>query len=245
MDAALGTLDALEWTGAVRAEMGVWHRMLNNDIALVPVGGDDSENDLHTIRALGACRTYVYLDGPPNANRWLEGLRQGRTFFSTGPLLEFRLDGKLPGSIVRLPPSGGTVLVEGTVQYIAPLSKVVLYHRRGVLREIPLQPERTGARFSERIRVSESDWFSLAAEGQPDARFNVRFGLAATNTVRVYVGDQKIRDRDSAQYFVRWLDMLREMTEKWPWWNSQAEKDYVLAQYEDARRVYERLIEEA
>ena len=171
VDAALGTLDALEWTGAVRAEMGVWHRMLNNDIALVPVGGDDSENDLHTIRALGACRTYVYLDGPPNANRWLEGLRQGRTFFSTGPLLEFRLDGKLPGSIVRLPPSGGTVLVEGTVQYIAPLSKVVLYHRRGVLREIPLQPERTGARFSERIRVSESDWFSLAAEGQPDARF--------------------------------------------------------------------------
>ena len=63
--------------------------------------------------------------------------------------------------------------------------------------------------------------------------------------MRVYVGDQKIRDRDSAQYFVRWLDMLREMTEKWPWWNSQAEKDYVLAQYEDARRVYERLIEEA
>src|SRR5689334_17209721 len=38
VDAALGTLDALEWSGAVRAQMGVWHRLLNNDIALVPTG---------------------------------------------------------------------------------------------------------------------------------------------------------------------------------------------------------------
>ena len=43
VDAALGALDALEWSGAVRAEMGVWHRLLNNDIALVPVGGEDSD----------------------------------------------------------------------------------------------------------------------------------------------------------------------------------------------------------
>jgi hypothetical protein len=47
VDAALGALNALEWSGAVRAEMAVWHRLLNNDISLVPVGGEDSINDLH------------------------------------------------------------------------------------------------------------------------------------------------------------------------------------------------------
>ena len=245
VDAALGTLDALEWSGANRAGMAVWHRMLNNDIALVPVGGEDSENDLHTLRTLGSIRTYVHLDGPLSADAWLEGMRKGHTFFTTGPLLEFRLDGKLPGEIVRLPAGGGTVVLEGTVRSIAPLSKVVLYHRRGVLREIPLDPKGTSAHFSERIQFSESDWVSLATEGPSDARLDASFILAATNTVRVYVGEQKIRDRASAEYFIRWLARLREETEKWPWWASRAEKDHVLAQYEEARRVYEGFVEDA
>jgi hypothetical protein len=90
VDAALGALNALEWSGAVRAEMAVWHRLLNNDISLVPVGGEDSINDLHLLRTLGAIRTYVHLDGPPSAGVWLEALREGRTFFTTGPLLDLR-----------------------------------------------------------------------------------------------------------------------------------------------------------
>jgi len=68
--------------------------------------------------------------------------------------------------------------------------------------------------------------------------------LAATNTVRLYVGDGKIRDRASAEYFIRWIDQLRPEVEKWPWWASPGEKDHVLAQYEEARRVYEKLAEE-
>jgi len=35
------------------------------------------------------------------------------------------------------------------------------------------------------------------------------------------------------------------MTGQWPWWRSQAEKDHIYGQYEQARRVYERLAEEA
>ena len=66
-----------------------------------------------------------------------------------------------------------------------------------------------------------------------------------TNAVRVYVGDKKIRNRDSAEYFIRWLAKLREMAEDWFGWRSQTEKDRVFAQFEEARRVYEQRAREA
>ena len=63
--------------------------------------------------------------------------------------------------------------------------------------------------------------------------------------IRVYVGDGKIRNRASAEYFFRWIDKLHIMAGAWPWRRSDWEKQHVFAQFEEARRVYERLASEA
>ncbi len=245
VDVALGTLDCLEWSGAVKAQMGVWHRLLNNDMRLVPVGGEDSINDLHTLRTLGAIRTYVYTRGDVSASAWLDGIQKGRTFFSTGPLLDFRVNGELPGGSVRLPVGGGAVVLEGDVWSVAPLQTVIVYDRHGELRRIPLQASGNRAHFRERIDLKDSDWFSLAAQGSAYPLLDAAFMLAATNAVRVYVGERRIRDRKSAEYFARWIDLVRGQANQWPWWRSQVERDHVNAQYDEARRVYERLAVEA
>jgi len=245
VDAALGTLDALEWSGAVRGEMGVWQKLMNNDIALVPTGGEDSINDLHRFRIIAGIRTYVHLDGPFSVEAWVDGVRKGHTYFSTGPLIEFRVNGALPGSALHLPARGGSVVLEGTVVSLSPLSKVVIYSKHGVLREIPLDGKRTSARFREEIKLTESDWFSVMAEGPHNPVLDSKFLLAGTNAVRVYVGDQKLRDRPSAEYFIRWIDVLRKETEEWLWWRSPQEREHILAQYEEARRIYQHLADEA
>jgi TolB protein len=245
VDAALGTTDALEWSGAVRAQMAVWHRLLNNDIVLAPVGGEDSINDLHRLRTLGAIRTYVHLDGPVSADAWLEGVRKGHTFFTTGPLIEFRVNGKLPGDVLQLPAGGGTVTLEGSVRSVGPLSKVTVFHRGGVFREIPLNADGKGAQFKEQVRITDSDWFALAVEGPQFDYFDATYLLAGSSAVRVYAGDRKIRDRQSAEYFMKWIDILTDQTKEWPWWRSEAEKAHVFSQYQEARRVYERLAAEA
>lgn len=61
----------------------------------------------------------------------------------------------------------------------------------------------------------------------------------------MYVGDRKIRDRESSEYFMRWIDKLRALSDVWPWWRSPEEKQSVFAEYEQARQVYERLAKEA
>jgi hypothetical protein len=241
IDLALGTVDCLEWSAAGRATHAVWRHAMNNDLRVAPVGGEDSINDLHWTKLIGSVRTYVWLGEQPfTIGAWLAGLKQGRTFFSTGPLLELRIDGKAPGEEIRLPAEGGAVTIEARAESIAPLDKVVLYRNGEVFRTLE-----AGKPFREQVAVTASSWFSLYAEGPPYPLLDAEFPQAATNAVRVYVGGQKIRNRASAEYFIRWIDKLRQMAEAWPWWRSQQEKDHVFAQFDEARRVYERLAREA
>jgi hypothetical protein len=69
----------------------------------------------------------------------------------------------------------------------------------------------------------------------------VKVGLGLWNLPALAFG---IRNRASAEYFVRWIDKLQVMAEAWPGWRSQAEKDHVFAQFSEARKVYQRLARE-
>lgn len=240
VDAALGTVQGLEWSDAGRGQLLVWHHALNNDLPVTPTGGEDSITNLHRTKLIGSVRTYVHLDGKLSAESWLDGLRRGRTFFSTGPLIEFRINGRMPGESVRLPAAGGTVSVEGTIWSIAPLTKVVLYSNGQVLKDLP-----ASGRFGFQIPVSRSGWYSVYAEGPASRYLDAKYAQAATNAIRVYVGNRPIRNRESAEYFIRWIDKLRKMADQWLWWRSDAEKRHVFAQFDQARSVYEKLAREA
>jgi hypothetical protein len=242
VDAALGLVDTLDWAAALRGQLKVWFRMLNNDFRIAPTGGEDSIVDLHNRKLIGAIRTYAHMGKEFSVDAWYEALRKGRTFFSTGPLIEFKVNGKLPGEQIDLPATG-TVTVEATVWSVAPLAKITLHHRSGVLKEFT--PAATGpTRIRERVTIAGSDWLALTAEGPPTPALDANYLLAGANAVRVYVGGGKIRSREDAEYFLKWIDKLTAMTDAWPWWRSAEEKKHVFEQYEEAREIYRRLADE-
>ena len=246
VDAALATIHALEWSSSSRATQRVWHHALNNDLPIAPVGGEDANTSLHRHTMIGSVRTYAYLGRNFTASGWVDALKQGRTFFSNGPLLEFKANQKMPGEAVRLPAAGGTVRLEGRVWSIVPLNKVLIHLNGKIWKEIPLSADRTSASFQEEARVTESGWYSLTAEGSPaNVAADPAYPQAVTNAIRVYAGDQKIRSRESAEYFIRWIDKLQVMANDWFGWRSQKERDHVFGQFDEARRIYERLANEA
>ena len=251
VDLALGLVDAYEWSNANRGQLRVWHRALNNDLRVTPTGGEDSISNMHISKPLGSLRTYSYLGSEFTASVWLSSLRKGNTFFTGGPLLDFSLDGKKPGEAIKLDVRGGRVKLRARVWSIVPLSKVVIYRNGEDFRELPIDsrtwkrgsqaPEKPCAELNTEIDVTDSAWYALYAEGPYSELLDVRMPQAGTNAIRVYVGDQKIRNRESAQYFVRWIDQLRTMAEAWPWWRSQKEREHVFSQFDQARNVYEAL----
>ncbi len=245
VDAALGTVDAVEWSAAGRAALQVWHHLRNLDLPIAAVGGEDSITDLHIGKLIGSVRTYAFLGREHTVEAWLQAIRQGRTFMSTGPLLLLRIGGRGPGETVRLPAEGGTVEIEAEVRSPAPLRKAVVHRNSREFLEVPLVPGGRSGKLQGAVRVGESCWFSLYAEGDPHPAFDAAFLQAVTNAVRVYTGDRRIRDRTSAEYFLKWIARLVQMAQEWPWWRSDAERRRVLAQFEEASRLYRRLAEGA
>ena len=96
------------------------------------------------------------------------------------------------------------------------------------------------------MAVNSSHWFSLVAEADelPPSSPSV-YSQAATNCVRVYVGDGKIRNAESARYFLTWIAQLRKMTSDASLWRTDAERAHVHQQFDEAVKVYERRMGEA
>ena len=54
-----------------------------------------------------------------------------------------------------------------------------------------------------------------------------------------------MRSAAAAEYCLKWIDKLQQMAEAWPGWRSQKEKDHVYAQFDEARAVYRKFLQEA
>jgi hypothetical protein len=242
VDAALGTTDGVEWSGAGRGGFHPWYATLNNGLRVTATGGEDSISNLQRSKLVGSVRTYVYTGARGlSMDAWFEGLREGHAFVTTGPLVELTINGRIAGEEVPLTGSSGTVSVEAHVRSITPLQKVVLVFNGQVLEEFPLSGERNRFDLTKSYPVRESGWFHLRAEGSPEERFplDASYAQAFTNPVWVTVDGKPVRNRASAEYSIQWIDKLRAMAEAWPGWRSQKEKDHVFAQFDEARRIYQ------
>lgn len=248
VDAALRTTDAVEWSSSGTAGFHPWYAVLNNGLRVTAVGGEDSISSMHRSKLVGSARTYVHTgDRGLDADAWFEGLRLGRAFVTTGPLVELTVNGRMPGEDAKLPAPGGDASVVARVQSITPLENVTLIFNGEVVEKVPLSADRRSAQFSKTLRVTRSGWYHLRAEGNPEERYplDTTFAQAFTNPVWVTVGDRPVRSAAAADYCLRWIDKLQQLAEKWPGWRSQKEKDHVYAQFDEARAIYRRLQQEA
>jgi hypothetical protein len=248
VDAALGTTDAVEWSNSGTAGFYPWYAVLNNGLRVTAVGGEDSISSMHRSKLVGSARTYVYTgDRGLDADAWFEGVRRGRAFVTTGPIVELTVNARMPGDEVTLPAPGAEVTVEARVRSITPLETVTLVFNGAVVERIPLSADRKSAQFSKTFKPTESGWYHLRAEGNPGERYplDTTFAQAFTNPVWVSVGGKPVRNAAAAKYCLAWIDKLHQLAEKWPGWRSRKEKDHVYAQFDEARAIYRKLLQEA
>ena len=120
----LGKLDYMEIVGFSdhKSTAAVWYKLLNLGFK-VPAGAgtDATANYAAPIRGqVGQDRVYVLAPGwPANPASFMDGLRQGRTFATNGPLLEFKLGGANVGSELKFDTAqeGGSVLGEDAFRW--------------------------------------------------------------------------------------------------------------------------------
>jgi hypothetical protein len=75
---------------------GMYHTLLNCGLRMPPSAG--TANGVHPVPA-GFGRVYVHLPDGFEYAAWMEGLRRGRSFVTTGPMLLATADGQDPGAV--------------------------------------------------------------------------------------------------------------------------------------------------
>ena len=241
VDAALETADALEWSDANRAGFFPLYAVWNNGLRVIATGGEDSISSLHRSKLVGSVRTYVYTGNQGlDMHAWFEGLKRGRAFVSSGPLLEMQVENALLGDTVVLPSEGGKVTVNGQLRSVTQLQEVLLVCNGQLEERFPVQGNGRSLEISYELEVERSGWCHLRTEGNTEERFpmDVNYVQAFTNPIWFQVGNQPIRNSESTNYALQWIDKLQELAEAWPGWRSEAEKKHVYNQFEEARQIY-------
>ena len=69
-----------------------WYRFLNLGVPIALEAGTDVMTDYYRTMPIGTTRLYVHTGGATNFDAYWRGLREGRSFVTTGPMLQFTVD---------------------------------------------------------------------------------------------------------------------------------------------------------
>jgi hypothetical protein len=166
VDAPGGLLSFLEVLQFEYPHYDVWYELLDLGVRLAPTAGTDFPCGPWSIP--GRERFYTRLDGPLDRERWLEGVRRGRTFVTNGPLLELTVGGADIGDTLRLD-GPGPVRVIATVRTDTGRDRVTRVEliRNGVPVASQTPSRSRGLiRLDESIEVDGAAWFALRVAGE-------------------------------------------------------------------------------
>lgn len=178
-----------------RSGYEAWYDILNLGFRVTPTAGTDYPCAGQTIP--GHERFYTNVDGPLNYANWLESVKNGRTFVTTGPMVEFRINSRDIGSEIRLD-DAAAVHIEGAVSFDPEkddLAFIELVQNGHVVSRYSRTRGADRIEFSVTRQVLESSWFALRGYGvRLDDRFQIwplHFGLfeptSNVHTAPIYV----------------------------------------------------------
>jgi hypothetical protein len=246
IDAALGKVDFYEAVGFAghRASADVWYRLLNTGLRISVAGGTDAMANFASLRGpVGMNRTFVHTDSwpsDPNERReiWMQGLKAGESIATNGPLLGFRVDGQGPGSVIDLD-AASEVHYRGFMRSSVPIDRVDVVLNGEVIDTVALPNGSMSADIENSVLVEESGWLLLRASSEePHPDIFDMYPYATTSPVYITVDGKPQKSQKDAEYFLAWIERVRESAASHSGYNSDSEREIVLQNIDDAAAFY-------
>jgi hypothetical protein len=225
-----------EW-GWLNFGWEVYYALVNCGFDLAPTAGTAS--GVHPV-PLGYSRVYVQTGKQFNLSDWLSGLRDGRSFVTTGPMLFATVNGQHPGerfTFEKQAEQDFEIQIEALGE--KPISAVEILVNGQVVELIVPKSDRTTsgawrASFSSKVSLGDSGWIAVRSiEKQPDGR--KRFAHTAPWYVSMANCPRTPR-REQIDYFI---GLMHAEIER----NRPVLSPDALAEFEQALAIYERIRE--
>lgn len=190
-------------------------------------------SDLPWGATIGEVRTYVYTGKHFSADKWFEGMKRGHTFVSNGPMLFFDVDGRIPGSEVKIAKGKKAVLSVKAVskQSIGQIDRVVLYNNSGLVKEISNPNNSDEISFQMDLEINKSQWLTAAVYCKNGA-------VAHTSPVYCIVGGQPTWSTEKAGEIInRHLQVIDDV-------ESETADTGIIARLNKARVFYRTMLQQ-
>lgn len=219
-DIVTGRIDGVEMQvfapGLDNPSILEWYRFLNCGYRLPVMGGTDK---MSSEVPVGAVRTYARLDPDraPSFDAWSAAVRAGRTFATSGPVIELVVDGHEPGDVLSLPSGGGRVQAIVRARAAQPVIRTVEIVVNGTVVAVSASPAAaTELSLDVPLDLPSSAW--VAARSRSDHQIHSAFDTSmAAHTSPVYVevgGRPLLREMDARSILevidgtLRWIDTM-------------------------------------
>lgn len=206
MDLALGNIDFIEvfQFGVLKAEP--WHEVLNAGFHVTGVAGSDFPAFLprmkpypRSIPLLGPERTLAKVEGAAEGSAyelWAEAVRQGRVSVSNGPILEFSVDGKEPGSTLDWKEGSTVVQVKTEAWFSRPIEILEVIVNGKVVASERGDGKARHLELSAKLPLAESSWIAarvrgLKTEGEPDRQAHANPVYVLKDRAPVYLPEAR------------------------------------------------------
>jgi hypothetical protein len=192
---ALGLADSLDQLDAEH-----YYRFLNCGFHIGLSNGSD-----HPARVVGCARVYARMprrDGKPlpfTYERWIEAVRRGRTFTTSGPLLLLNVNNAEPGDTLDVR-AGAPITIELQAWSRKPLGTVQIVSNGEVLKSA-----RTSARTATicmKLTADQSRWFCARASLSGEWNAINAPDVAHTSAVFVRLNGREVIKPDAARFWI-------------------------------------------
>lgn len=181
-----------------------YYALLNCGFKIRPSAGTAS--GVHPV-PLGFGRVYVYLGDQFDYGSWMRGLKAGRSFVTTGPMLFVRFNGELAGHKFDVENTEShSIKINGAVESVNKISRIEVIVNGEIVKAIdPSNSPRAEGGFHSfidvEIETEGSSWVAVRCfERQPNGR--ERF--AHSGPIHVNVQDREIRPRRAeVEYLIK------------------------------------------
>jgi Tol biopolymer transport system component len=241
VDLALGLGDYYDigalWSDEL-ASADFYYRLLNAGFRIAATGGTDNFSDVFLDPPPGSDRTFAHLSGPLTHQRWLDAVKAGKTFFSTGPLLFLTVEGREPGEEIAVPTAAPAAMrVKADLTSIAPVDTLEILVNGDVVQTVKPASDPMKLAFDGTVTLPDGGWVGARATGPKSKYLGDDYAFAQTSPVYVVRGGRKYVKPADVQFLADTCDAVWTRVEK-SRWRSDADRMAFKAAIDKAKTYY-------
>jgi len=220
----------------------MYYHYLNCGFRLAASSGSDK---MALNPPMGSARTYVKTEGPLSYDSWIEGIRKGRTFISTYPLLEFTVNGKEAGDTLDLEPGSHELRVKAKARSLEPYETLEILVNGKVVAAAKPSGDHYEAVLDQTVEVSRGGWIAARAHGPKMLEYGATWWkmpvFAHSSPIYLNMAGHPAPSAESAKILLEQLGYLRRWAETRANFPTPENKSEALARIAEAEAIYTKL----